>query len=116
MDSRHLAEYHLWAGQKTREIVKLLSDEEFEKNIDNIVGSVKDKTIHMVIATFFCFHHMKIDFEYLRENPQATIKEILSLPRKEFMKYWELSDKRFSDLFIEDRSGTVTVLRKDGEE
>jgi uncharacterized damage-inducible protein DinB len=116
MDSRHIAEYHLWAGQKTREVVRLLSNEEFEKKIDNIIGSAKDKAIHMVNATLFCFHQMKINFEYLANNPQTTIKQILSLSRKEFMKCWELSDKRFAELFMENRSGTVTVLRKDGEE
>ena len=70
MDSRHLAKYHSWAGQKTREIVNLLSDDEFEENMDNIIGSVKDKAIHMVIAVLFCFHQMKIEFEYMMDNPQ----------------------------------------------
>ncbi len=116
MDSRHLAEYHSWAGQKTREIVNLLSDDEFENIMDDIIGSVKDKALHMVVSILFCFHKMKIKFEYLAENPQKTTKKISTLSRKEFMKCWEHSDKRFSDLFMEDRSGTVTVLRKDGEE
>ncbi|MHA2074807.1 MAG: DinB family protein [Candidatus Hodarchaeales archaeon] len=115
MDSRHLAEYHVWAGEKTREIVGLLSDVEYEKEIDKILGNTKEKSIHIVIALLFCFHRMKIEFEYLAESPRETIGKMYSLSREELMRCWKMADDKLAELILEERSGTVTYTRNDGE-
>lgn len=93
----------------------MLSDEEYEKEIDEILGSTKEKSIHIAIAILFCFHRMNIDFEYLADNPQATVQKTASLPREEFMRCWKMADDRFRSLIMEERSGTITVTQKDGE-
>ncbi len=115
MDSRHLAEYHVWAGDKTRKIVGMLSNEEYEKEIDKIIGSTKEKSIHIVIALLFCFHQMKIDFEYLGESPRETIEHAYSLSREELINCWKMADNKLAELILEERVGTVTYSRNDGE-
>lgn len=114
MDSRHLGEYHVWAGEKTRKILRMLSDEEYEKDID-ILGSIKEKTIHIVIALLHCFLRMKVEFEYLADNPQETKKKILSLSREELAQCWKIADDKLAELLLEERSGTVTYSINDGE-
>jgi len=114
MDSRHLAEYHVWAGEKTREILGMLSDEEYEKDID-ILGSIKEKTIHIVIALLFCFHRMKVEFEYLAEDLQETIDKTYSLSREELMQCWKMADNKLEELILEERSGTVTYSINNGK-
>ncbi len=114
MDSRHLAEYHVWAGEKTRKIIGMLSDEEYEKDID-ILGSIKEKTIHIVIALLFCFLKMKAEFEYLEEGFRETINKTYSLSREELIQCWKMADNKFEELILEKRSGTVTHSINDGE-
>jgi len=115
MDSRHLAEYHVWAGEKTRKIVELLSEVEYEKEIDKILGSIKEKSSHIVNALLFCFQQMKIEFEYLAESSRETIEQTYSLSREELMWCWKMADDKLAELILEERSGTVTYSRNDGE-
>ncbi len=93
----------------------MLSDTEYEKENDKILGSAKEKSVHIVIALLFCFQRMKIEFEYLAEKPRETIEKMYSLSREELMRCWKIADDKLAELILEERSGTLTYSRNDGE-
>ena len=99
MNRRHLSNYYVWTSEKTRRIVSSLSDTEYTREIDPILGSVKEKVLHMTLSTLICFHHLKIEFKYLKDNPSQTIKHLNSLERVDFLRCWMLSDQLYAKLF-----------------
>lgn len=115
MNQRHISNYYIWAGKKTRVIIDSLTDEEYYHEIDQILGSVRGKVTHMVLAILICFHHLKLDFKYLRKTPEETINHLNTLNKKDFMQCWQLSDELFAKQFKDEHTGTVTLSRKDGE-
>ncbi|MHA1968440.1 MAG: DinB family protein [Candidatus Hodarchaeales archaeon] len=78
MDLRNLAQYNLWAGNHIREILSKLSEEEFTKNLGEIIGSTRAKVEHIIFALETGFAFLRNDWK----NHQKTIEHIKSLDIK----------------------------------
>jgi len=94
MDLEKQANYHIWANDRAREIIKCLSDEEFTREVVPPFGSVKRLCIHMVMA---------IEFNLMRRvygeevDPYEMDDELDAMPRDELMGRWREVDLRLRD-------------------
>ncbi|MHA2173799.1 MAG: DinB family protein [Candidatus Hodarchaeales archaeon] len=79
MSLKNLALYHQWVGEKSREILKTLSEEDFRKKINETIGSVRQKGEHIVHALLFCFIKLKAEVDHLGTDFNQTIQNITQL-------------------------------------
>jgi uncharacterized damage-inducible protein DinB len=114
MSLKNLALYHHWVGEKSREILKTLSEEEFRKEINETIGSVRQKVEHIIHALLFCFHTLKVEVNHSGTTFKETIQNIAQLNETDLLICWQDLDKRLSNAFITDNTGTVEIQRKDG--
>ena len=91
MDLEKLADYHLWANDRAREIIRGLSEEEFTRDVVPPLGSVKRLCIHMVMAIEYNLlsrvHGEEVD-------PYEMDDELDAMPVDELMDRWREADLR----------------------
>ncbi|MFX0085825.1 MAG: DinB family protein [Candidatus Hodarchaeota archaeon] len=88
----NLVKYHLWANNLAREIINKLTEEEFSKDFGKIIGSVRDKVEHIVLALETCFAFLKNDWiDY-----EKTVGKIKTFSMNELIEYWVEKDKELS--------------------
>ncbi|MFW9931865.1 MAG: DinB family protein [Candidatus Thorarchaeota archaeon] len=100
MISRNLAEYHVWASQKYRELIKSISDEDYvkEKNGRTIEGI----SSHIVAALLTCFKIM--------EKDTADVYIWLEgASRDELLSRWHDLDTRLLKLSLIVPKATISV-------
>ncbi len=94
MDLEKLANYHLWANDRAREIIRGLSEEEFTRDVVPPFGSVKRLCIHMVMAIEYNLlnrvHGEEVD-------PYEMDDELNAMPVDELMNRWREADIRLKD-------------------
>lgn len=114
MSLKNLAQYHHWVGEKSREILKTLTEEEFRKEFNNILGSVRQKVEHIVHALLFCYTHLKVEVDHMGSSFEETIQTITHLTDEELLTAWQDLDERLSKDLFSDNIGTVELQRQDG--
>jgi uncharacterized damage-inducible protein DinB len=97
MDLYKLSDYHLWANDRTRELIRGLSEEEFTKDAVPPFGSVKRLCIHMIMATEFNLL-MRVYGEEV--DPYMMDDELDAMPLDELMDRWREADLRFRDFAL----------------
>jgi uncharacterized damage-inducible protein DinB len=115
MGLENIAKYHFWVGEKARDILKEISEEEFKQDHGEIIGSIQTKVEHIIFALLTCFNILGVQVDYLDPNFEKTIKKIQSFSRKELLAYWKELDNKLVNAFNEDLTGTVTIQRLDGD-
>jgi len=85
---KHLADYHLWAGWKMRELLSSLEAEEFSSEI--IGTSPRELVQHIVLALETCFFFIE------GEKDKSVFDRVKRFPRQELLKRWEVLDTRLS--------------------
>jgi uncharacterized damage-inducible protein DinB len=115
MGLENLAKYHFWVGEKTREILTDLTEEEFKNNIGEILGNIQMKVEHIIFALLTCFSTLDMNLEYLENTFEETIQKIRSFSKKELLACWKDLDKILVKSFEENLAGTVSILRRDGD-
>ena len=114
MSLKNLALYHLWVGEKSREMLKTLTEEEFRKEVDEIIGSVRQKVEHVIHALITCYIHLEVEVEHLGNSFEETVQNIANLTDKDLLKCWQDLDKRLSNDLSSDNVGTIEIQRLDG--
>jgi uncharacterized damage-inducible protein DinB len=94
MDLEKLADYHLWADDRTREIIKDLSHEEFTREVVPPFGSVKRLCIHMVMAIEFTLRR-RVQCEEV--DPYEMDEELDAMSIDDLMGRWREADLMLKD-------------------
>jgi uncharacterized damage-inducible protein DinB len=89
MGLENIAKYHFWVGEKARDILMELSEEEFTQNHGEILGSIQTKVEHIIFALLTCFNILGVQVDYLDPDFEKTITKIQSFSRKELLAYWK---------------------------
>lgn len=85
---KQLADYHLWAGWKMRELLSGLDAEDFS---EEVFGKSPRKLVqHIVLALETCFYFIE------GETDKSVFDRVKVLPRQELLKRWEILDTRLS--------------------
>jgi uncharacterized damage-inducible protein DinB len=98
---KNLADYHLWAGYKMREVLRSLDTEDFSKEVAG--KSVKTLVQHIVLALETCF------FVIEDATDRSVFDKVKRLPRQELLKRWQVLDTRLSNSLDEIPQGKITV-------
>jgi len=85
---KHLADYHLWAGWKMRELLSGLDADEFSQEVFGT--SPRELVQHIVLALETCFYFIE------DEKDKSVFDRVKLLPRQELLKRWEVLDTRLS--------------------
>ncbi len=116
MGMKNLANYHLWVGDKSREILQSLSEEEFFRNLDPILGSTKNKVVHICSALLRCFSLLKKDLEFFDLHIEGGFYQIVDqYSQSELIQLWEQLDNQLVSEIQNNSDGTVAVPRNDGD-
>ena len=101
MTFKNLGHYHVWAGQRTREMIVQLDDKAFGKKVRG--KSVKDLCEHTVLALETCF------FVADNSSDESVFDRVSSLSRKELMTRWVDLDRRLGRIIEEIPQGKIRV-------
>ena len=85
---KNLADYHIWAGWKMRELLSGLDSEEFSEEV--MGKSPRELVQHIVLALETCFFFVE------GEKDSSVFDRARRLPRQELLKRWEILDTRLS--------------------
>ena len=113
MGLKNLGLYHRWAGKKSREILSGLSEEEFNRDCGEILGSVRQKVEHIIYSLITCFSHLNERLSFMEESLQGTYLKVAGYTIEQLLDCWDDIDEHLSDGLIND-SGTIELKRKDG--
>jgi uncharacterized damage-inducible protein DinB len=94
MDLKKLADYHIWANDRAREIIRGLSEEEFTRDTVPPFGSVKRLCVHMVLAIEYNLHR-RVHGEAV--DPYEMDDALDAMSVDELMTRWRIADLRLRD-------------------
>lgn len=97
---KDLGYYYVWANDKYREAITLLSEEEFILAEEKIARSIKDLVIH-IITTNEMYYKPVDDVRQLAEDLQSYKKD-------EIIKFWKKSDYDFAHVVENMKEEPVT--------
>ncbi len=98
---KNIADYHLWAGWKMRELLSDVDAETFQKEVGG--RSPKDLVQHIVLALETCFFYID------NGKDDAVFERAKRLPRQELLQRWEVLDTRLSQAIEEIPQGKIAV-------
>ena len=98
---KNLADYHLWAGWKIREVLSDFDSEMFAEEVNG--RSPRNLVQHIVLALETCFY-------FIEDKKDKSVFEVVKrLPRQELLKRWEILDTRLSSAIEEIPQDTIAV-------
>jgi uncharacterized damage-inducible protein DinB len=83
IDNQLFTEFLLWGDQKIINLIKNLSEDEFNHSFGELVGSVHGKTAH-ILSIYEFFNGILID------KPYDAFPDLSYLTQKELISKWEL--------------------------
>jgi len=98
---KQLADYHLWAGWKMRELLSGLDAEDFSEEV--LGTSPRALVQHIVLALETCFFFIE------DEKDKSVFDKVKLLPRQELLKRWEILDTRLSHAIEEIPQDKIAV-------
>ena len=98
---KNLADYHLWAGWKMRELLSTLDSDDFSEEVCGT--SPRELVQHIVLALETCFYFID------GEKDQSVFDRTKRFPRQELLKRWEVLDTRLSQVIEEIPQDKITV-------
>lgn len=98
---KNLADYHLWAGWKIREILNDFDSDLFTQDVNG--RSVRSIVQHIVLSLETCFYFLE------DEKDKSVFERAKRLPRQELLKRWEVLDTRLSSAIEEIPQDRFTV-------
>ena len=99
---KYLAEYHIWTGNKMREVVEHLMDEEFNRQV---LGeqSVRSICQHILMALATCFNIADDDWN------ESIYKWVEQASKLEILIKWNEFDSRLAEIVREIPQGKIKV-------
>ena len=108
MNLDHFSSYHVWAGDKIRDLLKNLTDEEFTQELGSefSFNTIRKLVFHSLDAVSFCLALVnEIDPDVFTEEIDETRK----LSNQVLLQKWQETDKEYAKKLKTDREGTVTI-------
>ena len=99
---KNLADYHLWADWKMRELLQKVDADTFVKSVAG--RSPKDLVQHIVLALETCFFFAE------KSKDESVFERAKRLPKQELLKRWEILDTRLSTAIEEIPQGKISVV------
>jgi uncharacterized damage-inducible protein DinB len=101
MTFKNLGHYHVWAGDRMREMVDQLDNKAYEKKVRG--KSAKDLCQHIVLALETCFSVAD------NSSDESVFDGVSSFSKKELMTRWADLDRRLGRLVEEIPQGKMSV-------
>jgi uncharacterized damage-inducible protein DinB len=95
MDLVKLADYHLWANDRVRSILKDLSQDEYEKDLIPPLGSIKGHVIHTILA---CEYNFLTKLDGKKVDVVSIVDRIAGMSIDEMRNYWREIDQELVKL------------------
>ena len=89
MDLVKLADYHLWANDRVRSIIKNLSQDEYKKDLIPPLGSIKGHIVHTILA---CEYNFLTKLDGKKVDVNAVVDRIAGMSIEEVSGFWRESD------------------------
>jgi len=99
---KNLADYHIWAGWKMRELLQNVDADTFVKPIAG--RSPKELVQHIVLALETCFFFAE------ESKDESIFERVKRFPKQELLKRWEVLDTRLSTAIEEIPQGKISVV------
>jgi len=99
---KNLADYHIWAGWKMRELLQNIDADTFVKPVAG--RSPKDLVQHIVLALETCFFFAE------QSKDESIFERVKRFPKQELLKRWEILDTRLSTAIEEIPQGKISVV------
>jgi len=109
LSNEFLGKYHLWACNESRKQLEKLTDEEFSNNFGPIIGSIRDKVEHIILAIEFCFCRITDD----TSTPEKLVERIKNMSKIELLKHWKQRDKEISNGLQKATKKAIIIERMD---
>lgn len=97
MNLTNFSNYHIWAGDKIRDVLKNLSEEDFSKELGNefSFNSIRKLVLHSMGAIKFC---LALDSKKDQDEFNTEYKTIQNLSKEELLNEWQKTDKDYAIL------------------
>ncbi|MFX0015658.1 MAG: DinB family protein [Promethearchaeota archaeon] len=109
MGIKSLGKYHLWSGNESRRLLRSLKEEEFKIIPDPLLGSIRDKIEHIILAIESCFNQISDKSSSFEE----IVNRLKSMSNKELLDHWESRDTEIANALQQENQGKVTIQRMD---
>jgi uncharacterized damage-inducible protein DinB len=84
----NLGKYNLWAGDEARRILQKITLDEFDKDFEEPVGSLRKKVEHILLAYETCYSFYYNKWDDVKERGE----KVKSMTKKELLEHWQLKD------------------------
>ncbi len=108
MDLTNYANYHEWAGDKIRAILKTLTEEEFTRDLGDFFSynTIRDICQHMLLALEF---GTSLASNIEPDVFNAEVEKIVKMTDEELIDRWKKTDHKYAQMLQGDISGQVVV-------
>ena len=115
MDFTNYANYHIWAGDKMREILTDLPDHEYIYELNDFFSykTIRVLIEHIILAIEFSIAIVK---QKELEGFNKEVEEIVKLSNDKLLVQWKKTDQMYANLLKRDLSGEITVPNFLGKE
>ncbi|MFX0117319.1 MAG: DinB family protein [Candidatus Hodarchaeota archaeon] len=110
MRFRHLGKYHQWTGNITRGILENLTEEEFSQNLGSLIGSIRDKVIHILLALETMTGHLTKNWNSVK----TAAERLQAMSCQELLDHWAQKDQEIAIGLEKEIDKVVSIQRADG--
>lgn len=103
----NLGKYNLWAGNEARKILQKLASDDFNKDLGDPIGSLRQKVEHILLAYETCYSFYYNSWEDMKNR----VKRVKSMSKAELLDYWYLRDKFLSEQLEQADFGKIKIQR-----
>lgn len=90
MNLEKLADYHMWANDRTRSVIKSLKHEEYEKDLVPPLGSIKAHIAHTILA---CEYNLKARIDGETVDGRAIFDKVSGKSIEDVCEHWRTIDE-----------------------
>jgi len=95
MNLTNFSNYHVWAGDKIRNVLKSLSEEDFTKELGDefSFNSIRKLVLHSMGAIKFC---LALDSEKDPDEFNTEYRTLQNFSKEELLNEWQKTDKEYT--------------------
>lgn len=108
MNLEHFSKYHVWAGDRIRNILLTLDEDDFTKDLGEefSFNTLHKLALHSLGAAFFCISLIE---QIEPDEFNKRYKEISEYTPNKLIQEWKSVDEKYAQLLSGDLSGDITV-------
>ena len=106
---KRLGKYQIWANDKYREILSNISEEDWEKALEDPIKSIQEICSHIVLAVERCLTLINQERDLIEED----VLPIFELSKDALLEKWKRNDYELNKLLKTKTEGKVPVGKFD---